>query len=64
VHGKMENPEKPGCQWRPVLMAATGMRQADQVKGHIVPVKDVVSVVVARPMTVLRHRLREWWEHS
>jgi hypothetical protein len=40
-------------------MAAIGMRQADQVEGHIVPVKDVVVVVVARPVTVLRQRLRD-----
>jgi hypothetical protein len=39
------------------------VREADQIKCHIVPVKDVVGVVIARPSAVLRKRLGDWWEY-
>jgi hypothetical protein len=63
VHGKVENSKEPGCQWGASQRAAIRVREADQIKCHIVSVKDVVGVVVARPLTVLRRRLGNWWEY-
>jgi hypothetical protein len=63
VHGKMEYPKEPGCQWGASQRASIRVREADQIKRHIVPVKDVVGVVIARPLAVLRKRLGNWREY-